>query len=289
MSISASALYDRVRRNINDVNDWDTTSASLASSGSTVTVADSSIYRVRWPIEIDQETMMVTAIPTGTTLTVRRGVRGSTATTHASGATILIRPAFTSAQIFDALNEGIQACYPYIYKEIIDTSLTTQGNVWEYTIPNMPGTYNGDTIPIPAISYIEIQEPGVVPYFPTEAFAIIRGATPKIKFFNLQTPGALVRLRAWGPYPDLASWSDTLDTQFPRQAVYLPPLYAASALLMTGEAGRVRLSSGAVDDREQANRAGSSMAAGQGLYQRFQLELMRSAMAPMPKHVRTRV
>ena len=193
-----------------------------------------------------------------------------------------------SSFLLDALNEAIQACYPLIYKQVLDTSLTILSNVWEYTVPNMPGTYNGDSIPIQSIERIEIQEPGVVPYFPTSAYATLRGATPKIKFFNLETPGAKLRIRGHGSFPDLASFADTLDAQWPKQAVYLPPLYAAASLLMSGEAGRVRVSSSPVDDREQANRTGSSMQAGQYLMQRFYQELIRSAMPPLPRAIRTR-
>lgn len=290
MSITAVALYQRTRRYLRDYRDQDSLTGAMSdTTGTTVTVADSSIYQVRWPIEVDQETMIVRDTPTATTLTVERGAFGSTAATHSSGASVLIRPAFYGVEILDALNEGIQACYPLIYKPVADTSLTIVGNQWEYTLPNMPGTYNGSSIPIPAVSRIEIREPGVVPYFPTEAFAILRGATPTIKFFNLQTPGATVRIRGWGGFPDLADYTGSLDALWPPQGNYLPPLYAAASLLMSGEAGRVRQTSGAVDTREQANRVGSSLQAGQALMNRFQFELRSSAMPPMPKHIRTRV
>lgn len=290
MSITAVSLYQRTRRYLRDFRDFDALSAAVTdTTGTTVTVADSGVYQVRWPIEVDQETMMVRALASATTLTVERGAYGSTAATHLNGAMVQIRPGYFGVEILDALSEGIQACYPLIYKPIIDTSITIQSNVWEYTVPNMPGTYNGDSIPIQAISSIEIQEPGVVPYFPTSAYAIIRGATPTLKFFNLQTPGAKVRIRGWGSFPDLADFSATLDALWPKQANYLPPLYAAASLLMSGEAGRVRVTSGAVDTREQANRVGASLQVGGTLMGRFQNELRSSAMPPMPKHIRTRI
>jgi hypothetical protein len=290
MSISAVSLNQRTRRYLRDFRDFDALTAALTDTTSTtVTVTDSGIYQPRWPIEVDQETMMVRAIASGTTLTVERGAFGSTAATHLNGTNVLIRPGFYGVEILDALSEGIQACYPLIYKPVIDTSITIQSNVWEYTVPNMPGTYNGDSVPIPAISTIEIQEPGVVPYFPTSAYAIIRGSTPKIKFFNLQTPGATVRIRGFGSFPDLTDYSATLDALWPKQANYLPPLYAAASLLMSGEAGRVRVTSGAVDTREQANRVGASAQIGAMLMNRFQVELRASGMPPMPKHIRTRI
>ncbi len=283
MSISAVSLYQRTRRYLRDYRDYDSLTAALTdTTGATVTVADTSIYQARWPIEIDQETMIVRAIASGTTLTVERGAYGSTAATHANSSPVLVRPAFYGVEILDALNEGIQACYPLIYKRVIDTSLTIAANTWEYTVPNMPGTYNGDTIQIPRIGLVEIQEPGVVPYFPTEAWSLRRGVQGghKLKFQNLETTGATVRISGYGPFPDLTGYSDTLDASWPKQANYLPPLYAAASLLMSGEAGRVRRTSGAVDDREQANRAGTSMAAGQNLMNRLLFELNRSSMEP---------
>jgi hypothetical protein len=62
-------------------------------------------------------------------------------------------------------------------------------------------------------------------------------------------------------------------------------LYSASQLLASGEAGRVRQSSGSVDTREQANRVGSSSAAGRDLLQRFLSLLDAATLPPLPPHV----
>ena len=291
MSISAVDLYKRTRRYLRDYRDYDSLTAALTdTTGTTVTVADTGLYQLRWPIEVDQETMIVRSITNATTMVVERGAFGSTAATHSNGAPVLISPAFYGVEILDALNEGIQACYPLIYKRVIDTSVTIQPNTWEYTIPNMPGTYNGDTIQIPRIGEIEIQEPGVVPYFPTAAWSLRRGVEGghKIKFQNLETTGALVRINGYGPFADLADYTGTLDQSWPRPANYLPTIYAAASLLMSGEAGRVRNTSGAVDNREQANRVGSSMTAGQNLMNRFLFELNRSSMEPPRPRIKQR-
>jgi hypothetical protein len=291
MSVSAVSLYQRTRRYLRDYRDFDSiTTAITTTSATSVVVADTTIYAARWPIEIDQETMIVKSITNATTMVVERGAYGSTAATHLINAPILINPAFYGVEILDALNEGIQACYPLIYKRVIDTSVTIAANTWEYTVPNMPGTYNGDTIQIPRIGTIEIQEPGVVPYFPTAAWSLRRGAEGghKIKFQNLETTGAIVRISGIGSFPDLADYTSNLDTSFPKQAIYLPSLYAAASLLMSGEAGRVRLTAGAVDTREQANRVGSSMSAGQNLMNRFLFELNRSSMEPPRPRIKQR-
>lgn len=290
MSITAVSLYQRTRRYLRDYRDLDSLAAALSdTTGTTVTVADTTMYQVRWPIEVDQETMIVRAIASSTTLTVERGAYGSTAATHANGASILVRPSFYGVEILDALNEAIQACYPLIYKPVSDTSLSIATNTWEYTVPNMPGTYNGATRPIPRISTIDIRiaNAGTVPYRPMRAFEVIRGSAPILKLKWLEIPGSTLRIKGWGPFPDMADYTSSLDAQWPSEANYLPPIYAAGSLLLSGEAGRVRLSSGAVDSREQANRVGSSASIGATLLNRFRQELALSAMPPMPPHIRT--
>jgi hypothetical protein len=77
-----------------------------------------------------------------------------------------------------------------------------------------------------------------------------------------------------------------VDTLFPRQAEEAIVLYAASYLLGSGEAGRVRVDRGATDKREQANQVGASMRAADRLYQRFLQRRLDAAMAPLPKHIK---
>lgn len=289
MSITAVSLYQRTRRYLRDQRDIDSITADLTDSSATVTVADTTIYAVRWPIEIDQETMVVRELTDSTTLTVERGAHGSTAAAHTSGTSILVRPSFYGVEILDALNEAVQACYPLIYKPVIDTSLAVETNTWEYTVPDMPGTYGGATRPIPIISSIDllISGAGTVPYRPMRAFEVLRGAAPVLKFKWLEIPGSTIRIKGYGPFPDMADYTGSLDSLWPSEANYLPPIYAAASLLLSGEAGRVRQSSGAVDTREQANRVGSSASIGATLMNRFRQELALSAMPPMPRHVRT--
>lgn len=52
------------------------------TTGTTVTVGDSSIFTVNDLIQVDSEIFLVTAVPTSTTLTVTRGYFSTTAATH---------------------------------------------------------------------------------------------------------------------------------------------------------------------------------------------------------------
>jgi hypothetical protein len=198
-----------------------------------------------------------------------------------------MRPNFYAVEILDALNEAIQACFPLIYKPVA-ASITASASTYAYQIPDMPG-YTG--YPIPFIYEIDVLQTGDLTFRNTKRFEIVRGAAvgglttlPAIKFRSPPANAATVRLRGYGPFPKLTSVTDTLDTLWPPQAEYVLPIYAAATLLMSGEAARVRFSSGAIDEREQANRVGSSSAIGNQLWQRFRSELALAAMPAMPHH-----
>lgn len=440
MATSASTLIERTRRYVRDFPELDTLTASATPSASSLTVADGTRYFQHMLIEVGQEVMRVTADGSGTSVSVQRGVRGSVAAAHTNGATVLFQPAFYAVEILDALNEGIGACFPLIYKPVVDESLTTTADTYEYNVPNMSGI----DVPIPYISRISIKESGFDRFLEKRDWWIIRGGTPKVRFKRPEPASATIRIEGFGSFQHLAAvtnleelagadvsfesgttgyttggtntlessdaqakfgsrsakatyednanllqrnqvvgaagahsfsrwvyiptgfdgdglrvvltgftgatgtisvaadmstrdeWqrvevpnvtidagdlsgtisvqttgtaptagkfvyvdgcqteaqgvttpftTNTLDTLFPSQADYLPCLYAASTLLTSGEAGRVRHDVGMPDERENANRVGSSMRAAERLERRFYSRLDLAAMGPMPKHV----
>jgi hypothetical protein len=276
MATTASTLVSRVRRFIRDWPDYDAITASVSSSGTTLTVADAStvVYSPRWAVEVEQEAMLVRS-GTGTTLTVKRGALGTTAASHASGSAVLIRPQFLSQDILEALNSGIQNAFPLIYKPVLDTSLTVLANTFEYTIPST----------LPRVSRVELKSVGDYDYNEVKDWDIRRAATPKLQFRREPETGATIRIHGFGPFAELA-FTDSLDAQWPTNAEDYLVYYAVAYLTASGEAGRVRVDTGAIDDREQANRVGSSMSASNYLFQRAQKRLVDAALPPMPKHVK---
>lgn len=283
MATTVAEAINRTRRLLRDFGaTQDALTASVTSSSTTLTVADASTatYTANWAIEVDNETMLVVS-GSGTSLTVRRGYAGSTAASHASGATVLIRPAWYSAEIVDGINEGIHACYPLIYKAYSDTSLTTTLNTYEYTVPTMP---SDSTVYLPFISRISLLENGDYAYRDRTDWDVVRSSTPKIRFRRQQPQSATIRVEGYGPFPDVAL-GGSFDAQWPRQADMLPSLFSASQLLVSGEAGRLRFDQGVRDDREQSVRVGASVQAGTALENRFRRLLDQAAMPPMPPHV----
>lgn len=304
MATPLSTLVQRTRRYLRDWKDFDTITASLAASGTSVSVADSSIYAKRWPVEIDQELMQIRSIDSSVSFTVERGAFGSTAATHTNGSNVLIRPDYYAIEIIDAINEAILATFPAIYMPVVDTSATIATNTYTYSVPDCPGRTGW---PIPYVYRVEVLQPGDYTFRRTRRFEIIRGAStsastvttasssvsPAIKFKSLPPVGSTLRISGYGPFPALSNLTDTLHMMFPPQAEYLLPIYAAGSLLMSGEAGRVRLDAGAVDQREQANRVGASLQIGGALLNRFRSELLQggaaSALPPLPRHARSTI
>lgn len=284
MATTQATLTSRVRTFLRDWPAIDVLTAAVTDTTTkSFTVADATIYPANTVVQIDAEAFRVKSGASTTVTTYNRGDRGTTAATHLNGATVLIRPGFLDAEILDAINAGIDSCFPYIYKEILDSSLTVATNTYEYTVPNLPTT----STPIPRIWKIETLAPGDLSYRRIEDWTIVRGATPKIKFREIPYPGATIRVRGYGPFPHLAT-GDSLDAQWPATAENLLTLYASSQLAASGEVGRVRNDTGARDDREAANRPGSSTAAGRDLFQRFKDGLLNGGhMPPMQSHLVT--
>jgi hypothetical protein len=279
MATSLATLVERTRRFVRDWPQEDVLTASLSSTSTTITVADGTLYADNWLIEIDQETLFVNGNGTGTSATVRRGVRGSTAASHVSGATVLLRPMFSYMEIVDALNWAKDECFPLIYKEVLDTSLTTSANTFEYTVPNL------DSLPVRYISKLELKASGESDYREFRGWSIRRGATPKIQFTVDPDPSATIRLHGYSPFPDLTTGT-SLDAQWPINADKLLPLGAASYLLASEESGRGRGDRPARQAEGEALRAGARMSAANSLDARFRRGLANAAMPPLPKHLR---
>jgi len=67
-------------------------------------------------IEIGQELMFSKSLNVVTNeVTVQRGARGTTATTHDAGSVIKIAPAFTRKSVYDAVSDQIKNLFPTIY------------------------------------------------------------------------------------------------------------------------------------------------------------------------------
>jgi hypothetical protein len=275
---SLDTLVKRVRRRVNDWPPVESLSASLSAGASTVTVVTDATtrYATNWRVEIDAETMWVTAVA-ATQLTVVRAALGSTATTHAAGATILNNPRFSWVDIVDCLNDGINNLWPFFYQDVVDETITPDGAAYEFNIPAV-SSVGGE--PIRRIRTVEMRLAGFTDFREMRRWTLVRGATPKIRFMTAPAAGTVVRLRGYAPLPRLAAAADTLSSQLPYNAEDLAVHFAVGQLLYSGEAGRVRFDEGPVDEREQANAPRVSMAAGREYLASFYRQAAQLAMPP---------
>lgn len=285
MATTLDTLVQRTRRYLRVwPSSVDTLSVSITSTATTVTIADTTQFGAGDIVEVDYESMLVKSLLGGTTFTVVRGYHGSTPATHAAAATVLIGPGFDAVEIIDALNAAKDECYPYVYRPVIDTSLAADSITYEFSVPNMPGTYSGDTVVMPFISHIDLLVTGDVSYKRLDSWTVERGASPVIKFRRAPVKGT-IRIHGFGPFADLTAATDTVDPLFPKNAERILPLGAAYSLLGSGEAGRTRDDTGARDDREAANKPGNAISLANQLERRFEKDLARVSMPPMPKTV----
>jgi len=291
---TAGTLVDRTRRWMIDTPDYDTITAAFTdTTGTTMTVADTTAYNKRWVIEVDYETMIIRSITNATTMVVSRGAYGSTAATHANGTRVLVRPAFLAQEILEALNQAVMEMYPRVYKPINDTSITTTDSTYEYAVPNAPDTYEGNSIQIPWVYKVEAKYAGDLTYRELTRWGIEKGnitgslANQKLlKFRSAEPGGASLRVQGAAPFPTFTGTGSVIDPMFPPQAIPILPMFAAAYLLMSGESGRDRYDTGTTDRREEAQRAGSSLQTGVQVWQRAQLALDRAALPPLPRKLK---
>ena len=276
-SVAATTLVQRCRRFVGDYPDLDATTASAAAGGTTITVASATIYNVNQVLQIGTEALRVTAA-SGTSLTVRRGMFGTTAASVASGASIMMSPRFLDVEYLDALSAGIDNAWPLLYRAYEDTSLTADSSTYEYTVPAM----TSDSTVYPHISEVWVRTISTDPWQRHRAWRVRLSNTgvPQIQLRSPIDTGTSIMLKGFGPFPRLDEFTDTTDAQFPRQAEWPLIEYAASWLLESGEVRRTAIDRGVIDNREQANRVGASLQVSSSLLQRY-LKKIEGILPPM--------
>jgi hypothetical protein len=147
---TAATVITRARRGLlaGIVEERNQLSGSLDTSATTVGLTyEARGLRAGVTIEIDSELMYVWTVA-GSLATVQRGFDGTTATSHASGADIIVNPRFPRALLFD-----------YVNHELADLSTPDNGL---FQIKHVDLVYNGsdravDLTGVPAGDVIGIQ------------------------------------------------------------------------------------------------------------------------------------
>jgi hypothetical protein len=119
--------------------------ASLATAGTTVAVSATANIPVGTILKVDTEYMLVTAVPSSTTFTVTRGVIGSTATGHATAATVTPSGLAYLTNVNVAVPNGTSGSYVDAFATYSPANGTT-GAVASGTTSNVYLTYVKSTI-----------------------------------------------------------------------------------------------------------------------------------------------
>jgi hypothetical protein len=156
-------LVDRTYREylepLDDLNSYTTLSTGISDSdtevafdGNLLSVEEEDALDAGTVIEIGRELMFATALnAVANTITVVRGARGTTATSHLSGELIKIAPVFPRQNVFNAVVDQIETLYPTLFA-VETLSFTNKEGYQIIGSYDTPGTYNYLVAPIKAIS-----------------------------------------------------------------------------------------------------------------------------------------
>ena len=159
MSTNIEGLVDRVYREylepMDDLTSYttlatevNTSATSIVFDGDLLTQEEEDAMDAGTIIECEQELMRCTALDTvNNTVTVVRGVLGTTAATHIVGKVIKIAPVFPRRNVFDAVCDQIKNLYPTLFSVEVKSITSKTGY-----IPLSGSTDNHLVAPIKAIS-----------------------------------------------------------------------------------------------------------------------------------------
>ena len=104
----------------------DSSATTLAYSGDMFSVEEEDSLDAGTIIEVGQELMFSTALNTvSNEITVTRGARGTTATTHSAGDILKISPTYPRKNVYDAISDQIENLYPTLFA--VETKTLTSG------------------------------------------------------------------------------------------------------------------------------------------------------------------
>lgn len=133
-------LRSCVRLKLGDEPAIDFTTGAVNASTVTIPVNDMSLWgkgtKLVWDDSPERSLVTATAGSSGAgDITVIRGTHGSSASSHASGALLLVEPRFTPSQIDDAINGCIAGLYPSVYAPMFFT-VTPSSTVTKSAVPD---------------------------------------------------------------------------------------------------------------------------------------------------------
>jgi hypothetical protein len=195
----ASDLVTKISRRLHNYGDRDSLSTTASSTVTSIGVGNTSSYKVNDKIQIDNEVLLVSAVPTTSTqITVVRALEETTAALHNTASEILKNVFWTRQEIFEALCRAIDWLYPDLFSLVKDESLTVATGTYDYTIPatidQLYRVYYRSSSTSNFESLIEWEQIGT-----------------KLVLTYLPTIGSTLRLVGISPYTTPTAMGSTLD------------------------------------------------------------------------------
>lgn len=246
-----------------------TLGALLSSSGTSATLATpfSGGIVPSALIGIELEVLQVTATSTPT-VTVVRGLNGSTGAQHANGSNVLVNPRFTDWAIFQALNDELGAL------SSPSNGLYQIPTPYNFTYTSAVESYNLTLTGF--IDVLDVRWQDVGPsnnWPPIRRYVAQRDADPTafpgsvaLRLYEAPIPGRTVHVTYKAEFTALTDLTtNATTTGLPATAWDIPPLGAAARLLMAREGRR-----SALDIQPESRQAtdvppGAARTAAQGL------------------------
>lgn len=167
-------------------------------------------------ISIGFETIKVLTKPTPTTSTVARGWAGTTASTHASGAEVLVSPLHSNAQYRDAINAGLRAITSWFGQLAFDESQSYASNK---VLIQGPSTARRliDLYMKPSSETNLVRVPSrVMDVVPTSLISSGKAFKLESRWNPDSGTAYILYEKAW---PELTALTDGLESSFPTEAI----------------------------------------------------------------------
>jgi hypothetical protein len=169
---------------------------------------------------------------------------------------------WTDVSILRVLYDGLHAMFPRVGRLYVDTTISIQVNVWDYTLPTWAQT------PGAKITRIEVADPYVI----TEPFRPWAGAMRRIGYTTIHlpqsqrfSPVARLRVEGWGPFITLGD--------LPLELYELPVLYSLGRLMPKQETFRLREDTMVPMVQEGGQQPGLLTSSGQTFMDEFRAQL----------------
>jgi hypothetical protein len=272
------SLIARVRDRLRDYGDGivQLATALTDTTGTSVTVNTAEGLAPNYFLLVDDEVLEIVNL-SGTTLTVIRGARGSTAATHLVDAIMRINVVCSSDTVLEALNLALDLSYPKLYKYVENETLAVVSEQYEYSIPAVDSVYVLDDL-----YRVEIEN-----CLETGEFLTSRNWRPLGPHsfqVNADYPeGRSIRLIGKKRFSALTV-AGNMDTSYPTDeaAIQYLVLYATGTLLMEHNAELAKRDSfQGVTDTFSATQPYVGLTVGKQLITQAEGLLLKAQMAPI--------